>query len=380
MKCMIFSLLSLPIVMLTAVFVFFVFTGCVHLWLCFRQFHSITNLPTLDGSISEQPVSIIICAHNEEHNLKNLLPKLLEQSYWEYEVIIGLDRCTDGSKKYLTSLNGPKVKFVEVTRTPTGWDHKKHILTQCVNQAKHEWLLLTDADCKPVSHNWISTFTPYMKEQQNLILGVSPYKPANNLVSLMTEYETFMTASNYLSEAANNRPYMGVGRNLMYRKSLFQQIDGFDEIQSITGGDDDLLIQKIGLQIRAGINIHQESLTYSAPERTWNKYLTQKIRHLSVGKHYQKKYKHRLSLQSGIHSSLWVSFLSLVGFSDNHWRIIVPFALLVLIKGLFFTKIAGKTGLPLRVAWYPIMDFMYAIFLPLVAIRAMLERNIRWKK
>ena len=173
---------------------------------------------------------------------------------------------------------------------------------------------------------------------------------------------------------------MGVGRNLMYRKSLFELTGGFNGIKSIIGGDDDLLIQKMGSEIRSDINIHPESLTYSAPERTWNKYLTQKIRHLSVGKHYQRKYQQRLSFQSGIHTGLWMSFLYLVGFSANHWRIIVPFTLLVLIKGLFFTKIAGKTGLPLRVAWYPAMDFIYAIFLPLVAIRAMLERNIRWKK
>lgn len=380
MKSMIFSPLSLPAVLLTAITIVFYLTGLFHLAGVFLQWKRISQLRYQSLEKNQIPVTVIVCAHNELTNLQKNLPPILNQQNSTFEVLIGLDRCDDGSKEWLQRQSHPHLKWIAIDQTPKGWDSKKYALNQCIQRAASDWLLLTDADCVPVSDYWLQSFQSLFAAHINLVIGLGPYHATHNFISKITEYETLLTATQYVSEVVAGRPYMAIGRNVAYRKSLFQEVAGFDGIQHITGGDDDLLIQKMDSIARPAVNIHPKSLTYSEPERTWKKYLTQKTRHLSVGKHYKEKFQKRLSFHSGIHSSLWLSCLYLIGFSDNLWRIIVPFALLVLIKGLFFKKIASKTGLPLRVAWYPLMDLMYAIFLPLVAIRAMLERNIRWKK
>lgn len=380
MKCTNFRLLSLPIVLITAVYIVFLALTLINGYQTLVTWRRVSSIKQSSSEDDDIPFSIIICAHNELGNLQLNLPSILNQNYASFEVIVGLDRCTDGSIEYIQSLKAGNLTSVIIKKTPPGWNSKKYVLSKCIEKASHEWLLLTDADCQPVSENWIKSYALNIHNKINLVLGVSPYQQSNRLTSFITEYETFMTASSYLSAAANKSPYMGVGRNLAYTKSLYKSINGFEGIEHITGGDDDLLVQKMVAHAEVSINIHPESLTYSAPERTWKKYLTQKTRHLSVGKDYQEKFKQKLSTSAVLHSSLWLSFLYLIGFSDTIWRIIVPFALLVLIKGLFFKKIATKIGTPLRLIWYPIMDLVYAVFLPLIAIRAMLERNIRWKK
>ncbi len=380
MKCTNFRLLSLPVVLITAVYIVFLALTLINGYQTLVTWRRVNSIKQSNSKGDNIPFSIIICAHNELENLKSNLPSILSQNYSSFEVIVGLDRCTDGSNEYIQSLNDGNLTSVIIEETPAGWNSKKFALDKCIEKAKHEWLLLTDADCQPASKNWIQKYADNIHGQINLVLGVSPYRQTKQLISIITEYETFITASSYLSAAANKSPYMGVGRNLAYTKSLYKSINGFEGIEHITGGDDDLLIQKMVAHAEPSINIHPESLTYSAPERTWKKYRTQKTRHLSVGKYYQEKFKQKLSTRAVLHSSLWLSFLYLIGFSDTIWRIIVPFALLVLIKGLFFKKIATKIGTPLRLIWYPIMDLIYAVFLPLIAIRAMLERNIRWKK
>ena len=380
MKCTNFSLLSLPTVLITVVYIAFILLILIDGALTISSWRTILSVSKPIKSNQSLSVSIIICAHNEIENLEKHLPFILNQDYPNFEVILGLDRCTDGSIEYVQSVANDRLVPVIIHETPSGWNSKKFVLRQCIDKAQNDWLLLTDADCQPQSSKWIQSYVDHMSGATNLVLGVSPYQKESHIISLITEYETYITANKFLTQAIKGETYMGVGRNIAYTKSLFREVSGFEDIAHITGGDDDLLVQKMAPFAKVSVNIQKESLTYSAPERTWRKYLTQKTRHLSVGKYYQEKFKKKLSTSAVLHSSLWLSFLYLIGFSDTIWRIIVPFATLVLIKGLFFKKIANQLNMPLRVIWYPVMDLIYAVFLPLVAIRAVLARNIRWKK
>lgn len=333
---------------------------------------------TSEKSVHTNPFSVIVCAHNELSNLRKLIPQLLIQEYPVFEVIVALDRCTDGSEHYLSSLFDPRIKVIAIDNVPKEWNPKKYALNQAINQAKNEWLLLTDADCVPESIHWIRSFKNHASPKTELILAVGAYHEEKHLISQVTDFETFLTAIQYTSAALSGQAYMGVGRNIAYRKSAFFKSGGFSGIEGITGGDDDLLVQKITNRHNTAVNLGEKSLTYSIPKRTWKGYLGQKTRHLSVGKYYSLNSKIAHTFKSIIHTILWVSFLYLLIYFPSPLRIIAAFGLLVVVKGLFFKKIGNKLGVPFHLALLPVLDFVYAIFLPLLGVRANIVKRIQW--
>ena len=230
--------------------------------------------------------SIIIAARNEFQNLQTLVPKLMEQDYPDFEIVIVNDRSDDNSFDYLMTLKGnPLFKIVFVDHLPDHINSKKYALTLGIKAAKNDILLLTDADCSPSSIHWIQNMVSAYDEKTKIILGYSPYMPETGLLNSLIRFETQMTGILYLSFASNKLPYMGVGRNLSYRKQFFMEQKGFNGFQELTGGDDDLFVNKKAVSGNTGIVLSPESVTYSIPKKSLREYIQQKIRHLSIGKH-----------------------------------------------------------------------------------------------
>ena len=324
--------------------------------------------------------SIVVCAHNELENLKNLIPSILNQEYDDFEVIIILDRSSDDSIDYLkdTQKNHLNLKVIEIHDLPEEYNGKKYGLSKGIKAANNEWILLTDADCLPVSKKWIQAFSSQTSPDIDIILGVSPYDKRPGLLNQFIQYETLTTALKYIGEALRNHPYMGVGRNLCFRKSLFTKTNGYKDHESIMGGDDDLFVQKHATSSNTRIIIGKESLTYSAPKRRLKQYMRQKIRHLHVGKHYNTKQQFTHTLSSTIHLMLWLSFIYLAFIYSPWWGLICLFMMLMLIKGFIYTQTARKMGMNYRPFMLPVTDFIYGMLYPLVGIKAYFTKKAKW--
>src|SRR5207248_2072491 len=105
---------------------------------------------------------------------------------------------------------------------------------------KYDILLLTDADCKPVSKLWIKLFAGnYSDSKTEIVLGYSPYSVRPDFLNYLIQFDTIFTAMQYLSFCISGKPYMGVGRNLSYRKKLFFENKGFAPYLKLPSGDDD---------------------------------------------------------------------------------------------------------------------------------------------
>lgn len=324
-------------------------------------------------------VTVIVCAHNEAHHLPHLIPALLAQKYLQLEIILVLDRCTDASQKIVSTFSDPRLQTIAIEEVPHGIHPKKHGISQAIHKAAGEWVLLTDADCLPASDEWVNSFAIHMHKDVELILGAGAYYHNGTAIGALTGYETFQTAIHYFAAALSGNAYMGVGRNIAYKKEAFLASKGFAPHENVLGGDDDLLVQKLSTPSNTVVNFGHQSLTYSYPKRTLKGYLKQKTRHFSVGKHYQPQIKRNHMIRMSLHALVWLSWLYLICIFPAPERIIVLFGLLVLVKGLFFKKIAYKTGLPFQLRWFLLLDFCYAILLPLIGIRARFERTTRWK-
>ncbi len=326
------------------------------------------------------PISVIICAHNELDNLKALLPMLYRQRHKNFEIIVVNDYSDDGTTDFLNRemQQQPLLKMVWIRQRPGHVQSKKFALTLGVKAARYEKLLLTDADCRPNSDLWITGMAAGLCEHKAFVLGYSPYYTHKGLLNHFIRYETLHTGFLYISAALAGFPYMGVGRNMAYKKSLFMEKKGFYRIQQLVGGDDDLFVNRHATAQNTVINVHPNTLMHSIPKQTWQTFYRQKVRHLGIGKYYKKKDKYWLGLLSLSSIMLWACFLALIVVESERYWLVASF----LVRwGVLFAviKIAGKRlHDPINLAILPVLDVLHVLYYIIIGTKTFSTKTTQW--
>jgi len=263
--------------------------------------------------VFNKPISIIICAKNELENLRSHLPKILEQNYPEFEVIVVNDQSNDRSDALLEELEKKHKHLVVVTIEQHINKHigKKFALTLGIKTAKYEHLLLTDADCSPNSKNWAQLMCNNFNTA-DIVLGYGGHQKKKGLLNKIICFDTFNVAQQYLSYALAGHTYMGVGRNMAYKKSLFFDNKGFANHIHIPSGDDDLFIQEIATNNNVTIEINTQAHTSSEVIKSWKEWSYQKRRHLTTAPLYKTKFKVLLALYPYAKFLFWSVIILLV--------------------------------------------------------------------
>lgn len=316
------------------------------------------------------PVSVIVCARDEDENLARNLPGVLVQHYPStYEVVAVNDNSVDDSKYILQELKKTFkcLNVVELTQEAKLISGKKYPLSIGIREAKHEILLLTDADCVPSSEHWIEKMQNAYGENTEIVLGYGAYHKAPGLLNKLIRFETFHTALQYLSYALAGTPYMGVGRNLSYKKDLFLRNKGFSSINHIPSGDDDLFINKVATGKNTAVIIDPEATTRSIPKTTWRRWLKQKSRHYTTAKFYKPKHKFLLGLYFITQFAFYPLLAAAIIIYD--WRLAISVLLVRLItQGIIFYKAMKKMDERDLWPWFIFLDmwmfFYYLIFAP----------------
>jgi glycosyltransferase involved in cell wall biosynthesis len=328
-----------------------------------------------------QPMSVIVCAHDEEQNLKELIPLLLNQQHPEFEVIIVNDRSNDGTYDFLLeeTTKHDRLRVVQVATTPAHVNGKKYAITLGIKAARYDWILLTDADCRPHSEFWIQSISEQCTREKEIVLGYSPYQKEKGFLNLFIRYETLFAALQYVSYAILKNPYMGVGRNLAYRKSLFLNNKGFNGFLGVTGGDDDLFVNQHANGANTSICSDEKALVYSVPKKTWKEYFHQKVRHLTVGKKYRIKHKVLLGIFSFTHMTTWLVGIPLAFLNSGfNWVLGV-----LLVRSLLVTitthQAAVRFGHKFESWSVPLLDFLFVIYYLSTAPVALLTKKLRWR-
>jgi len=238
---------------------------------------------------SNNGLSIIITARNEYYNLKKFLPRILEQEYHEFEVIVVNDASTDDTEYLLQEIKSkyPHLNYFTVQSGINFFKGKKFPLSVGIKSAKYETILLTDADCMPFSKHWASEMVAAYEDNTEIVLGYGAYENRKGFLNKLIRYDTIRVAITYLSFAKWGIPYMGVGRNLSYKKQLFYNQKGFLSHYRIASGDDDLFVNKASNRKNTRIALDSNAKTISVPETTFKAWFNQKRRHYSTGKSYK---------------------------------------------------------------------------------------------
>jgi glycosyltransferase involved in cell wall biosynthesis len=300
------------------------------------------------------PVSIVVSIKNEIENLPQLLKFLNKQDYPGFEVIIVDDFSTDGSSEFL--MDKPGIRVIKPDNDLPG---KKHGLEKGISIASFENILVTDGDCEGVSSEWVRTMIEAKSEAQ-IVLGYAPllYK---SIVGFFAAFETWIIAIQYLSYAKAGIPYMGVGRNMLFDKKLFEKNKGYEGHKDLASGDDDLLIRDIATGSNVSITLNPNSQIFSQAPSSSSTFLRQKKRHLSTSVRYKMKHQLLLSIWA-ISQMFFYLLIALYGCLSLDWRIV---GTIWIVKIVIQWVIAIFVGIKMKetrfLALFPILDLLLAI-------------------
>ena len=339
------------------------------------------NIHKASSLIFSEPISIIVCAKNELQNLRDKLPIILSQDYPNYEVIVVNDQSVDDTAVLLKEFEKqyPNLVVVTIDEHIKHWPGKKFALTLGIKTAKHEHLLLTDADCLPNSKNWVKQMCNNFAET-DIILGYGGYEKKKGILNKLIRFDTFNVAQQYLSYALIGQAYMGVGRNMAYKKSLFFDHKGFANHMHIASGDDDLFIQEVAKKDNVSIEITEQAHTTSAVIEKWGEWIYQKRRHITTAPLYKIKFKVLLSLYPYAQLLFWVALFSLITLQAP----LTIIATLLGVKLLLSYLVNYKTMKALKVLdlyWiHPVYEIAHICIQGIFVLLNLISKPKKWNR
>lgn len=312
----------------------------------------------------KQPVSIIICARDEAENLTRFLPAVLKQDYSDYEVIVVNDCSEDNSDDILVNYQKlyPHLRISTVIKDPKFTHTKKFAQFIGIKAAKNEILLFTDADCQPESGKWLEGMTSHFTDKTTFVLGYGGYHNKKGLLNKYIRYDTVTIAMQYLGMAIRGIPYMGVGRNLAYRRSVFFEKKGFGTHFHLASGDDDLFVNANATGINTCVEFTIGTHTRSIPNTSFREWITQKKRHMSTARYYKLRDRLLLIIEPLTRVLLYITFIVLLSFSFLWPFVLAIFVLRLITQITISTLVQKKLNEPGLVSY----SLFFDIFSPVI--------------
>lgn len=325
-------------------------------------------------------VSVIIAARNDSNNLFENLPFILEQDHPEFEVIVVNHQSQDETFYILNALirQYPHLRVINVEKNQHLKFGKKLPLTLGIKGAKYENLLFTDADCRPGSSNWLMKMTQNLSDDTEIVLGYGPLKETKGFLNSLIRFDTTWIAMNYFAFAKAKVPYMGVGRNLSYKKSAFERVSGFKSHYSLSSGDDDLFIQEAANRKNTTVVLDPETFMESPASSSWESFVRQKSRHFTTSPHYKVFKKLLLGIYPLSLLMMLGTFVSLLFNDEFRWLSLAVFGLQLIIKWIILGRAFAKLKASKFIKWIPLLDIFYAIWTPALYYSVDKSDNKKW--
>jgi glycosyltransferase involved in cell wall biosynthesis len=334
------------------------------------------------GVPKQIPISIIVCAKNEEDNVKKHIPLLLQQNYSDFEIILIDDASSDDTLAIFEEFEKQhaNVKVVKVQNNEAFWGNKKFALTLGIKTATKDYLLLTDADCYPESDNWLSEMSSYFTPEKTIVLGYGAYeKIEGSFLNKLIRFETLLTATQYFAWTKLGKPYMGVGRNLAYKKEDFYKANGFVQHMKLRSGDDDLFINQAATKANTVISIDSDSFTFSKAKTSFKDWIAQKRRHVATAKHYKSFDKTQLGLFFLSQLLFLILPIILLAFQFQWIIVLALIVIRYIISWLSLGYSAQKLYEKDVMYFYPILEIILIFTQLNVFFRNIFSKPVHWK-
>lgn len=269
------------------------------------------------------PVSVIICARDESENLHRNLHSVLEQDYPQFEVIVINDGDRGESEDFLT-LQEEKYPHLYHSFVPDSSRYisrKKLAVTLGIKASKYDWLVFTEANCQPQSDQWLKLIARNFTSRTQVVLGYSGYERGKGWLHKRVSFDNLFTSMRYLGFALAGSPYMGIGRNLAYRKELFYEQKGFSAHLNLQRGDDDLFINHVVTSENTRVETDANAIVRSQPVFRAKDWREEKIGYASTARFYRGPQRWLAgfeTLSRMLFYGTWIAAV-VIGILNFHW-------------------------------------------------------------
>ncbi|MCC7303361.1 MAG: glycosyltransferase [Bacteroidia bacterium] len=364
------------------VFCAFALCALVQVWYFAYYFSRVAFRSKKERPASEPPASVLICARNEAANLEKNIPLIMQQDYPDFEVIVINDCSWDDSEMVLKSLGQqyPALRVITIKEDQYFSHGKKVAVMVGIKGAKSEYLLFTDADCRPASNQWIRNMLQSFDQHCDIVLGYGPYERTAGFLNKLIRFDAFTIGLQYLGMASAGVPYMGVGRNLAYKRSLFFKVKGFASHYHIESGDDDLFVNEAATSGNTVAMTTAESMTVSIPESSFRNWLRQKRRHSTTFRHYKAGTRLRLGLFGLSQYLFYLLLLFLLVFQFELIIVLAIFGVHLLLRSVIMFRSMSRLGEKDLFWLYPVYEACLMFLYPVISISNRFRKKNKWRK
>lgn len=214
-------------------------------------------------AIQQVPVSVVMVVKDAASVLLKTLPRLLNQQYDDFEIVMVNDNSQDETKLLILEYQQQykNIKLVDLETAVTTIRGKKFALSMGIRCASHEHIIITDPECSPTSTHWIEKMAQNFVGQKKIVLGYSTYEKRNTPFNRLLHFDTLFNAMEYFSLARIHSTYRGDNKNLAFASSLFDAQRGFAAHNHISYGDEDIFISRAANKSNTAIEFSPDAVT-----------------------------------------------------------------------------------------------------------------------
>lgn len=335
---------------------------------------------TTEYQSSQTTFTVIVPFRNEAKVLPELLSSLSELNYPTdlFEVILVNDASDDDFQIANYNFDFKVLQNIRKSNSP-----KKDAIETAIEQAKHAWIITTDADCL-VPENWLKTLDAFIRENKvQMVVGAVTYQTNADFIQHFQQLELMSLQGATIGSFGIGKPFMCNGANFAYAKSLFQTLNGFEDSNHIASGDDVFLLQKAIHSPEFGISKigylkNHDFLVLTHPCFSWKSLIHQRIRWASKAPAYKSIFAKALAISVFLGNlavvlGLVFCLFGLIPFWD--WYLL--FGLKITVDFVLQYK-TGKYIQPRQIRYYLLSTLLYPFFSVVVAVLSW-KGNYEWK-
>jgi glycosyltransferase involved in cell wall biosynthesis len=345
---------------------FFVAIIAVHFFYFIIVFGKFSFEKPIPSKYTQPPVSVIVYAKNNQDKIVTLLPKLIEQNYPNFEIVLINNSSDDDAVAVFEKFvkQNALIKLVNVVQNEQFWDNKKYALTLGIKAASNDYLLFIDNNCLPASRNWIATMSSHFDTEKSIILSHNKIAKQAGFLNALIRFDNFFKSLQLFAWAKNGKPFSGSNKNIAYTKEVFFSVKGFVNHIKVKKGEAALFVNEAATSKNTEISINKESFTIEDVAQNFTQWATEKEKESTVYKNFRLKDKLRLLLFSFSQLLFIILSIALLILQIQSELVIGLIVLRYIFVGISLSKAAIKLDEKGFLMWFPIFE-MILVFLQL---------------
>ncbi|HWK56863.1 MAG TPA: glycosyltransferase [Parapedobacter sp.] len=363
-----------------------VFTGIYAVLVCYMR-AGWSSLPSFSKkSIPKTRVSILIAARNEAANIGRTLSDILAQDFPMelLEIIVVDDHSTDDTAAVVRSFAERGVKLLKLNESEPLNSYKKKAISSAIEMATGDFIVTTDADCR-MEKDWLATVITFAEEKGHVLVS-SPvvYSEQKSFFEELQTLEFLYLIG--LGAAGIGKKHASTcnGANLAYRRNVFYELGGFNGIDHLASGDDELFLHKVAGKYpnRIGFCKSRSAIVYTDAKRTLRGFINQRRRWASKSTHYKNKGIVALGL------AIWMFnlLLLLTGLASFFFEVssylvgglLVAIMLKLAVEAFFLYPLCRFANRMDLLAYLPILTVLHIVYMVYIGIAGNLGKY-QWK-